>query len=162
MRDPEATPGPRLAELLASLGVATDLAAGLDMETSARATVLACDLARDLGLRGEPLRGVYYAAMLRFVGCTSLAAETARHASGEDIAMLGDLIIPDAGSPGQVLRTIVGKAGRGTGLVGRVRAIANTLGDPKFPKQLAIAHCAQAVSLASASRACRSTSIACR
>jgi hypothetical protein len=28
----------RLAELLASLGVATDVAAGLDMETSVRAT----------------------------------------------------------------------------------------------------------------------------
>jgi len=48
--------GARLAELLASLGVATDVAAGLDMETSARATVLAIDLARDVGLRGEALR----------------------------------------------------------------------------------------------------------
>src|SRR5262245_57505663 len=124
---------PRLAELLASLGVATDVAAGLDMETSARATVLAVDLARDLGLRGESLRDVYYTAMLRFVGCTSLAAETAQHASGDDLALLGDMIVPDAGSPGQVVRTIVGKAGRGSGAVGRVRAVANLLTDPKFP-----------------------------
>jgi len=60
--------GERLAELLASLGVATDVAAGLDMETSARATVLAVDLARDVGPRGESLRGVYYPSMPRFRG----------------------------------------------------------------------------------------------
>ena len=138
----------RLAELLASLGVATDLAAGLDMETSARATVLAVDLARDLGLRGEPLRAVYYTALLRFVGCTSLSAETAHAAGGDDMALLGDLMVPDAGSPTQMLKAIVTKAGRDTGFVGRVRAVSRVLGDPKFPQRIAVAHCAQAVALA--------------
>lgn len=138
----------RLAELLASLGVATDVAAGLDMETSARATVLAVELARDLGIRGEPLRTVYYTAMLRFVGCTSLAAETAEHGAGDDQALLGTMIVPDAGSLGQVLRTVVTKVGRHAGPLGRVRAVAKTLSDPKFGVQIAAAHCAQAVALA--------------
>src|SRR5262245_2889518 len=118
------------------------------METSARATVLACGLARELGLRGDAVRAVYYTAMLRFVGCPSLAAETAHLAGGDDLALLGDLIVPDAGSPPQMMRAIVGKAGRGTGAVGRVRAVARVLGSPGFPRQLATAHCAQAVALA--------------
>ena len=138
----------RLAELLASLGVATDVAAGLDMETSARATVLAVELAHDLGMRGDALRGVYYTAMLRFVGCTSLAAETAEKGGGDDMRTLGDLVLPDSGKPAQMLGAIVGKVGRGTGLFGRIGAVARTLADPGFPKQLAIAHCAQAVALA--------------
>ncbi|HTL32719.1 MAG TPA: HD domain-containing phosphohydrolase [Kofleriaceae bacterium] len=139
---------PRLAELLASLGVATDLAAGLDMETSARATVLAIDLARDLGIRAEPLRAIYFTAMLRFVGCTSLAAETAQIA-GDDLATLGDMIVPDAGSPRDVMKTIVTKVGRtAPSRIDRAKAVGKTLANPAFPKQLAVAHCAQAVALA--------------
>src|SRR5262245_24085 len=118
------------------------------METSARATVLACDLARDLGLRGDPLRCVYYTAMLRFVGCTSLAAETAAIAAGNDLEVLGDLIIPDAGSPRQILGAIVTKVGRSAPPLARAAAVARTLANPKFPQQLAAAHCEQAVALA--------------
>lgn len=139
---------PRLAQLLAGVGVATDLAAGLDMETSARATVLAMELARDVGLRGAALRGVYYTSMLRFVGCTSLAAETARMAGGDDLAMLGDLIVPDGGSPPAVLSTIVRRVGRTESPLARVAAVARTLAHPGFPQQLAAAHCAQAIALA--------------
>ena len=138
----------RLAELLASLGVATDVAAGLDMETSARATVLAIGLARDVGVRGEALRGVYYTAMLRFVGCTSLAAETAQLAAGDDLATLGDLIMPDHGSPREVMTAIVTKVGRTAAPAARVAAVARTLAHPRFPQELATAHCAQAVALA--------------
>jgi hypothetical protein len=142
------TADPRLAELLASLGVATDVAAGLDMETSARATVLAIDLARDVGLRGEPLRNIYYTAMLRFVGCTSLSAETAQLAGGDDLAMLRDLLLPDHGSPRAMLGAIVTKVGRGQSPLQRVAAVARTLTTPSFPQQLIAAHCAQAVALA--------------
>jgi len=140
--------GERLAELLASLGVATDVAAGLDMETSARATVLAIDLARDVGLRGEALRGVYYTSMLRFVGCTSLASETAALGGGDDLAVLGDMIVPDAGSPREILGTIVTKVGRTASPLERAKAVAKTLAKPAFPQELAVAHCAQAVALA--------------
>jgi HD-GYP domain-containing protein (c-di-GMP phosphodiesterase class II)/DNA-binding CsgD family transcriptional regulator len=138
----------RLAELLASLGVATDVAAGLDMETSARATVLAVGLARELGMRGEQLRAVYYTAMLRFVGCTSLAAETAAQSGGDDLAALGDLILPDHGKPKEVLAAIVSKVGRTATPLARVAAVARTLANPSFPQQLIAAHCAQAVALA--------------
>jgi HD-GYP domain-containing protein (c-di-GMP phosphodiesterase class II) len=138
----------RLAELLASLGVATDLAAGLDMETSARATVLAIDLARELGVEAGELRGVYYTSMLRFVGCTSLAAETAQLGGGDDLLVLGDLILPDHGSPGQVLSAIVTKVGRTLPPKQRAVAVAKTLAHPKFSEELVRAHCAQAVALA--------------
>lgn len=118
------------------------------METSGRATVLAVELARDAGVRGEALQTVYYAAMLRFVGCTSLAAETAA-AVGDDLALLGDMIVPDAGSPRDVLRTIVTKAGRNApGPLARARAVSRVLANPTFPQQLAVAHCEQAVALA--------------
>jgi HD-GYP domain-containing protein (c-di-GMP phosphodiesterase class II)/DNA-binding CsgD family transcriptional regulator len=138
----------RLAELLAGLGVATDLAAGLEMETSARATLLATALAREVGVRGAELVTVYYTALLRFVGCTSFAHETAWYAGGDDLALLGGLMPADAGSFPSIAGRIFREAGRGQGALTRTRSIARLLSDPKIGRKIAVAHCDQAVALA--------------
>src|SRR5207247_9528854 len=77
---------PRLAELVGALSLATDLAAGLAYETALRTCLLAVRLGRALGVRGEALRDIYYTGLLRFVGCTAFAHETAARFGVDDLA----------------------------------------------------------------------------
>src|SRR5262245_57473100 len=137
----------RLAELLASLGLATDVAAGLEMETSARATLLATALGREVGLGGAELSTVYYTSLLRFVGCTGFAHETAWYAGGDDLALLGGLLPADTGSFPSVAKHIVREGGRGRGALTRTRSVARLLADPGLGRKIASAHCDQAVAL---------------
>jgi HD-GYP domain-containing protein (c-di-GMP phosphodiesterase class II)/DNA-binding CsgD family transcriptional regulator len=144
-----ATSTPRLAELVGSLSIATDLAAGFGIETALRTCLIAVELGRAADVAGEALRDVYYTGLLRFIGCTAFAAEQAFYGGGDDLAYSHDLAPIDAGSPADVVGTIVRKVGRGAGAFGRVRAVARTLTDPSGPKSFATAHCDLAVSLAS-------------
>ncbi len=138
----------RLAEIVASLALAAEAAAGVPEETSARAAIAAVAVARALGLSAREQSDAFYAALLRYIGCTSYAHETSWLGSGDDIGLLGALAPADAGDPGSVLRAVFTGAGRGTGAVGRVRSVARVLGSPAAPRRLSAAHCAQAVALA--------------
>jgi hypothetical protein len=66
----ESEPRARLAEVVASLSLATDLAHGQPLEHGVRRALLAVWLGQELGITGEELRNVYYAALLAVVGCT--------------------------------------------------------------------------------------------
>ena len=69
--------GLRIAEILAALSLAEDMANGNPPETALRASLIA---ARLLGSCGEPIEGVHEAALvtlLRFLGCTAYAPEEA-------------------------------------------------------------------------------------
>jgi len=68
----------RLAELVGSLSLATELAMGLSDEHELRGCLTALELGRRLGLDDEQLAETYYVALLRWVGCTSHAHELAR------------------------------------------------------------------------------------
>jgi hypothetical protein len=68
----------RLAELLAGLSLATDLGSGVPLETSLRICLVASHLGRCLGFPGTSQRTVYYAALLRHLGCTAWSQEAAR------------------------------------------------------------------------------------
>jgi len=147
---PSAAVGPAelpLAEVVGSLSLATDLAAGLGPETAVRTCFLATGIGRELGLAGEELRDVYYTALLRFIGCTAFAAESARYGAGDDQAFLRAFTPVDTGKPIAVLRAIVGRVGAGAPAGQRARAVARTLLDPEGPRKLASAHCALAVEL---------------
>src|SRR5215207_8409492 len=65
-----ALPRVRLAEVVAALSLATDLATGQPLEHGLRRALLAVWLGEDLGLSGEELGNVYYVALLATVGCT--------------------------------------------------------------------------------------------
>ena len=56
------------------------------MEQGLRTCWLSLAAAEQLGLDGATRSAVYYVALLRFVGCTSDASETAVLAGGDDIA----------------------------------------------------------------------------
>lgn len=65
------SPNFRLAELMLSLSIATDLGMGQPLEFALQACVLAVRLAEKLGLAEADLRQVYYLALLRYIGCNS-------------------------------------------------------------------------------------------
>jgi len=61
----------RLAEVVASLSLATDMGTGQPLERALRTCLLAFRLGEAVGLSDSELQTVYYVALLRFVGCTA-------------------------------------------------------------------------------------------
>src|SRR5918995_365395 len=76
----------RLAELVTGLSLATDLGRGQPMEHALRTCLLSLRLGEALGLGRAQLGAVYYVALLRFLGCTADAHETAAAVGGDDLA----------------------------------------------------------------------------
>ncbi len=138
----------RLAEIVASLALAAEAAAGAPEETSARAAIATATIAEAVGLSNAERSDAFYAALLRYIGCTSYAHETAWLGSGDDIGLLAALNPVDGADAAGFARAVFGGAGRGTGALGRVRSVARVLSSPSTPRKLAEAHCAQAVALA--------------
>src|SRR4051794_33501878 len=114
---------PRLAELVGSLSLATDLAAGFALETALRTCLVAVELGRATGLRGDPLRDVYYTGLLRFIGCTAFSHEQAWYGAGDDLAFSRELASVDGSRPGHVVSTVVKKLRRGAPVLERTRAV---------------------------------------
>jgi HD-GYP domain-containing protein (c-di-GMP phosphodiesterase class II)/DNA-binding CsgD family transcriptional regulator len=101
----------RLAELLAALSLATDLANGMSHEQALKNTLLAVTLGQKLGLTGQDLSDVYYAAMLRYISCTAFAHEEAQLNAGDDIGYRNLFAGVDIGTPDDMLtRTHAGIA----------------------------------------------------
>src|ERR1041384_8520822 len=99
--------GVRLAELRASLSLATDLGMGQPMEFALSSCILAVRLAEKCGYSEEALREVYYQALLRYIGCN---AETDWLASivGDEQALREEIARVDNGNVFAVLHSFVG------------------------------------------------------
>ncbi|MFD6222855.1 HD domain-containing phosphohydrolase [Nocardia asteroides] len=79
----------RLAELVASLSLATDLGLGQPQEHVLRQTVLATRLAAAAGLSDADRAAVYYISLLAWVGCVADSPEMA-HWYGDDLRIRAD------------------------------------------------------------------------
>ncbi len=81
-------PGPehrlRLAELLAAVSLATDLAHDVPAESALRDAVLAVEFARLAGWTGPEVSDAYYLALLYHIGCTGAVAAQSRLGGGDD------------------------------------------------------------------------------
>lgn len=64
----------RLSEVLGALSLTTDLGAGVPFEKGLRTCVVASRLADTLGLARADRQAVYFAALLRSLGCTAHAS----------------------------------------------------------------------------------------
>ena len=120
-------PDIRLAEILGALSLATDIANGNPMESALRASLIAAELARDLGASHGETSDAYYAALLRHLGCTAVAHEEAA-AFGDDLVARQAYAPADQTSTGELLAATLGQIGRGTGPLRRARAIATAVG----------------------------------
>lgn len=78
--------GTRLADVLGALSAATDLAAGVPLDTALRLCVLTTALGRAQGATPEALADLYFAALLRHLGCTSISHEVADLGAGDDLS----------------------------------------------------------------------------
>jgi HD-GYP domain-containing protein (c-di-GMP phosphodiesterase class II) len=128
----------RLAEIIASLSLATDLGNALPLEKALRNTVLAMELGQAIGLAGPELSDVYYLALLRYLGCTAFAHELAGIVQ-DDNAMRG-LLAPVDGRPApEILRTAIRGLDRSSGPVARLRAVGRfvTKGRNLHPQMVA-------------------------
>ena len=89
----------RLAELLASVSLATDLGTGQPLGHAMRTCVLAVAIAEELGCSADEVGAVHRFSLLRFLGCTADAAETAAAAGGDDRALNAAMAPPCAMPP---------------------------------------------------------------
>ena len=97
----------RLAEPLAALSLASDLARGHSQDQALRATTVAMALGRALKLTPPQLDTVYYGTLLRYVGCTATSELYVDTYDASDITVRqrGDYI--DIGSTRDVMRFLL-------------------------------------------------------
>src|SRR4051812_12287228 len=76
----------RLVELVAALSLATDAGTGQPFEHALRPALLALRAADAMGATPPERLTVLYTTLLRFLGCTSTATETAALAGGDDVS----------------------------------------------------------------------------
>jgi HD-GYP domain-containing protein (c-di-GMP phosphodiesterase class II) len=88
----------RLSEVLAAVSLASDVGHDQPLEKSLRNAVIAARLGMELGLHREELSDAYYVALLRSMGCTANAHESAA-LMGDDRAFAGLIQVLDVGDP---------------------------------------------------------------
>ncbi|HET6951005.1 MAG TPA: HD domain-containing phosphohydrolase [Acidimicrobiales bacterium] len=138
----------RLADLTIALSLATDLGTGQPMDHGLRTCWLSLAAAEALGLDDAARSCVYYVALLRFVGCTSGASETAVLAGGDDVGF-NAAMAPVVNAPaGEGLRWFVRHLAEDLPLHRRVGRVLHALGDPGSEHRSLSGHCEVAARLA--------------
>jgi HD-GYP domain-containing protein (c-di-GMP phosphodiesterase class II) len=114
----------RLAELVATLSLGTDLGLGQPMEHVLRQCLIALRLSERFGFDEAQRRVVYYSGLLAWVGCFTDAHEQAKW-FGDDIALKADAY--DLSGSG--LGYLLGHIGAGRSWTERIRLGVTFLGD---------------------------------
>lgn len=138
----------RLAELALALSLATDLGTGQPMEHALAVCWVSLRVAEDLGVRESERSTVFYSALLRFLGCTSDASDTAAMVGGDEVAF-NAVMAPMLGARGgEDARHFFRHVGEGQSLPRRARLIAGGLRDPGAKARSLSGHCEVASRLA--------------
>jgi hypothetical protein len=109
----------RLAELVATLSLGTDLGLGLPMEHVIRLTLISLRLADLLGLDESVRSEAYYSGLLAWVGCHTDAYEQAKW-FGDDIAVKREGRFFDSARPVQAAAFAVHSIGVGRSPLARL------------------------------------------
>jgi hypothetical protein len=146
-----ASTGIRLAEIMAALSTATDLAMGQPIEFAMASCVIAVRLGEALGYDDRQLRAIYYQALLRYIGCN---AETTTMAAlaGDEIFIRSEFARLDTADRAGVMKLMVrsirsAHEGEPTLAVARhiVRGLATI---PGMTREFFTSHCEVAQQLA--------------
>jgi HD-GYP domain-containing protein (c-di-GMP phosphodiesterase class II)/DNA-binding CsgD family transcriptional regulator len=146
--DRASSPQLRLAELLASVSLGTDLGTGQPLGHALRTCALAVALAQEMGCGPDDLRTVHQFALLRFLGCTSDAAETAALVGGDERAYNAAMAPVVMGSGREIVGRHVRSVAPGQPWLRRARLVARGLADPKGGERSLSTHCEVAAMLA--------------
>ena len=138
----------RLAELLASVSLATDLGTGQPLGHALRACTIASAIAEAMGCGPEDVRTVHEFALLRFLGCTSDAAETAAMVGGDDRAYNAAMAPVVMGSGREMLGRFVRSIAADQPPARRVRLVARAVADLRHGERSLHTHCEVASMLA--------------
>jgi HD-GYP domain-containing protein (c-di-GMP phosphodiesterase class II) len=144
----DAGPG-RLAELTVALSLASDLGTGQPMEHGLRTCWLSLAAADALGLDTATRSAAYYVALLRFIGCTSDASETAELAGGDDVAFNAVMAPMLAGQQGEGVRHFMRHLAEDLPLHRRAGLVVRAMTDPGMERRSLSGHCEVAARLAS-------------
>src|SRR5688572_29213941 len=87
---------------MGGLSLAADLGVNNAMETGLGAAIIAVRIARVLQVSDIEASDVYYASLLRYLGCTISAHEAAGYGAGDDLAFHHALAIADFANPADV------------------------------------------------------------
>jgi HD-GYP domain-containing protein (c-di-GMP phosphodiesterase class II) len=140
---------PRLADVLGSLSLVTDLAAGVPSESSLKTCAVAAELGRRLQLPDDDRADAYYTSLLRHLGCTAFSHEAAQLGAGDDHHFLQTFEDVDptnlAATGARAVRRLARHARPGA----RAAAVTRVVTSPGTAAALARAQCSQAAALAS-------------
>ena len=139
----------RLAELTIALSLATDLGTGQPMEHGLRTCWLSLAASEALGLDVASRSCVYYVALLRFLGCTSDASETAVLAGGDDVAFNATMAPMLAARAGEGMRFFVRHLAEDLPAHRRPGRVVRALADPGMERRSLSSHCEVAARLGS-------------
>lgn len=129
----------RLAEVLGALSLATDLANAQPAEHGLRTALLATRLAAHEAL---PMRSdVFWAGLLRYLGCNGFALEEGVFSAGDDIGLRASFARIDLGRPSQFVAATLRDLGRGASPAARLGGITRLLTDPGAARRHAHAQC---------------------
>ena len=132
----------RLADILAALSLAADLSMAFPPDHALRATLLGVGLARRLRLPEHEVADVYYAVLLRFVGCTASAHEDAAMAGGDDIGLRAAGAKADLGNPRDMARLLLFELAPERSAFERARLILGILAQGgRGEREMQAAHC---------------------
>ncbi|WP_325541183.1 HD domain-containing phosphohydrolase [Ramlibacter sp.] len=145
-------PGPvRLAELMAALSMATDLAMGQPMENAMASCVVATRLAEAVRADPATLRDTYYLALLRYIGCNA-DVEWFASIAGDELAIRREAALIDfADGTALLAMTLrsIRRAQAGAGTLATVRAMVRSLAQlPQLRASYFPGHCEVAGRLA--------------
>ncbi len=101
--------GVRLAELLATVSLATDLAHDVPPESALRDALFSVRLARLAGWSRDDLSDTYYLALLYHVGCTGAVSIQSRMGAGDDVSVRRWLSEVDFANRPELMRIVISR-----------------------------------------------------
>ncbi len=99
--------GVRLAELLATVSLASDLAHDVPPESALRDALFSVRLARLAGWSRDELSDAYYLALLYHVGCTGAVSIQSRMGAGDDVSVRRWLSEVDFANRPELMRVVI-------------------------------------------------------
>jgi hypothetical protein len=126
---------------MAALSLATDVGTGQPLEHALRTCLLALQAGEASGLSAMDRSTVLYATLLRFLGCTSDASETAALAGGDEIAFNAAMAPVVMANDREAVPHLVRHLGEGLPLARRLGRIGAALADPGGKARSLSAHC---------------------
>ena len=113
-----------LSELLTALSHALDLTEGQPAGHCMRCSRIGVEIGREIGLGEDEIAELYYALLLKDLGCSSNAARICELYLTDDLSFKQDFKFIDGSLP-QALRFVLGHTGLKASLAERFRAIVN-------------------------------------